>query len=469
MSIFAQIDPGGPWKKAAHDLAHAYDRLVINKGDKESYLSSPWMFPGRKIENSRENPVTQYSYVAAYQAWIAQYLAIYDRAFHDPACSQLAERIMNYTVLDRQLLEASGRFLPERGRGHGLPEEEYAHFHTEATNILACLYVYMQTGNNALLDRAIKAYEYGKSKSEPLVGFFPEFTAGTEEYTGSRTSETCEVADMVVAALMLARLGHDFCWDDADRWIRNQLAENQLTQVDWLTDGHLDYTRSQTAPDFFQSTRRTTDRVAERTLGGFAGWPSANDWVSAEDWFGGNRQTIVRTIQNCCTASGARAIFAAWRDMLTYDHGTLKVNLLFNRASKWADIDSYIPYTGRVQLKIKQPLDLKIRIPEWVHPGETRCDVDGTVRKLGFDGRYAQVGKVAKSQTVVLNFPIFERTEKRRIEKFDYTFILRGNDVVAVDPPGKYCPMYQRGHYRNGEPLYQKVTRFIASQDLPWW
>jgi hypothetical protein len=42
----------------------------------------------------------------------------------------------------------------------------------------------------------------------------------------------------------------------------------------------------QTPPGYFQSKRPTTDHVADRSLGGFAGWPSANDWVSAEDWFG---------------------------------------------------------------------------------------------------------------------------------------------------------------------------------------
>jgi hypothetical protein len=469
LAIFAQIDPDGPWKKAAQKLAHAYDPLMINQGNDKSYLFSPWMYPGRPVEKSANNPVLEYSFVASYQAWIAQYLVMHDRAFHDPSCSQLAERIMNYNMFDRQVIEPSGRFLPAKGRGHGSPDEEYAHFHSVATNILACLYVYMQTGNKGLLDRGIKGYEYAKSKSEPLVGFFPEFTAGSDPYLGSRTSETCEVADMLVAALMLAKLGNDYCWDDADRWIRNQLAENQLTQIAWLTDGHLDYSRSQTPPDFFKSKRRTTDHVAERSLGGFAGWPSANDWVSAEDWWGGNKQNIIRTIQNCCTASGARAVFAAWRDMLSYDRGTLKVNLLFNRASKWADIDSYIPFTGRVEMKIKQSLELEVRIPEWVNPGEAKCEVAGKVRKLTYNGRHAKVGEVAAGQTVVMTFPISERTEKRRIEKFDYTFVIRGNDVVQVDPPGKYCPFYQRGHYRTDQPLYQKVTRFISPQELQWW
>jgi hypothetical protein len=70
---------------------------------------------------------------------------------------------------------------------------------------------------------------------------------------------------------------------------------------------------------------------------------------------------------------------------------------------------------------------------------------------------------------MVLTFPISERTEKRRTEGFDYTFVIRGNDVVHVDPPGKYLPLYQRGEYRSGTPLDQKVTRFVSDQDVAWW
>ncbi len=50
-------------------------------------------------------------------------------------------------------------------------------------NILACLYVYMQTGNERLLDRAIKAYEFGVSKGNSLVGFFPMVTY--DDYVGA--------------------------------------------------------------------------------------------------------------------------------------------------------------------------------------------------------------------------------------------------------------------------------------------
>jgi DUF1680 family protein len=155
--------------------------------------------------------------------------------------------------------------------------------------------------------------------------------------------------------------------------------------------------------------------------------------------------------------------------MLSYEQGVLKVNLLFNRASKWVDIDSYLPYAGRVELRVKEPVKLAVRLPEWVKPSEARCEVGGSARGLTYAGRYAQIGQTERGETVVVSFPISERTERRSIEGSDYTFVLRGNDVVSVDPAGKYLPLYQRGYYRTGNPLYAKVTRFVSSQEFPWW
>ena len=467
LSIYAHKDPQGPWADAARRLASAYQKIVLTDGD-YGHLFSTWMYPGREIIKEEKHPFDEYLYLAGAQAWIPQYLAIYDRALKDPAASRLAEKMMNYNMFKVEYNEPSGRFKPSKGvgAGPGAEKHQYAHFHTHSTNILACLYVYMQTGNKRLLDRAVKAYEWGVSKGETLVGFFPMVTY--DEYVGAQTAETCQVADMVVAAVTLSKLGIDK-WDDVDRWVRNQLAENQLTQVDWLTDGHLDYSRSKTDESFFNNPRRTTDRVAERTVGAFAGWPTPNDWVGAEDWWGGNTHNILYTIMNCCTAAGSRGLFSVWRDMISFKEGRLRVHLLLNRASKWADIDSYIPYTGRVDVSVKRPLELELRIPQWVKPGEVECTVNGQARPLSFDGRYAKIGKVTKGQKVVMTFPISERTEKRTIEGFDYTFVVRGNDVVYVDPPGKYFPIYQRAHYRTGRPLYQKVVRFVSGENFGWW
>jgi len=40
--------------------------------------------------------------------------------------------------------------------------------------------------------------------------------------------------------------------------------------------------------------------------------------------------------------------------------------------------------------------------------------------------------------------------------------------VVHIDPPGKNRPLYQRGHYRQGETLWTNVRRFVPAQEIPW-
>ena len=78
------------------------------------------------------------------------------------------------------------------------------------------------------------------------------------------------------------------------------------------------------------------------------------------------------------------------------------------------------------------------------------------------------VGKVVPNDVVTLSFPIFERTDQVRIQGKDYTLIRRGNDVVHIDPPGKYCPLYQREKYRENKVHTKKVQRFVANQQIDW-
>lgn len=465
LSIYAQKDPEGPWTEAVNRLWSGYQKVII-RDDEDAYVYNTWTAPGKEVIKP-EKPFGEHIYLVGSQGWIAKYLAVYDRARQVPEASELAEKMMNYNMFTVEYNEPDGKFKwGGPGVGAGEIQGQCAHFHTHAMNIIAGLYVARQRNNEKHLERAIRAFEYGISKGDPMVGYFPMVTY--DKYVGAQTAETCQVADMIVAAVVLSTMGYDQ-WDHVDRWTRNQLAENQLTQVEWITDGRLDRSRSEIPAGYLKEGEYTTENVAERTLGGFAGWPAANDWIGAEDWWGGNKHQILSTIMNCCTGGGARALFAVWRDMIEYDEGRLKIHLLMNRASKWADVDSHVPYTGRVDIRIKRKLNLEIRIPEWVQPDDVTITVNGKPRELEFDGRYAKVGRLRKGRVVVMTFPIHERTEKRTIEGFDYTFIVRGNDVVHVDPPGRYAPMYQRAHYRNGQTLWQKVTRFVSDESFGWW
>jgi hypothetical protein len=165
-----------------------------------------------------------------------------------------------------------------------------------------------------------------------------------------------------------------------------------------------------------------------------------------------------------------------WNRIVTHKDGKLKVNLLLNRASRWADVDSYIPYQGRVDIKIKKPVDLSVRIAEWVKSKDVNVQVNGTDRKVSFDGRYALVGKVKPSDIVKVTFPIEERTDVVDIwmgmndTKVRYSLVRRGNDIVEIFPRGRYYPFYsQRGHYRTGQPRWRKVERFVSDEQIECW
>jgi len=205
----------------------------------------------------------------------------------------------------------------------------------------------------------------------------------------------------------------------------------------------------------------TSERVVERNLGAFAGAMQFNDW------FGGYVHPVARdlggmAIQHCCTARGAVAIYNVWKNIVQCEAGTLRVNLMLNRASKWADIDSHIPYVGQVDVRIKQALKLEVRIPGWVKPAEVQARIDGERREITFAGRYARLGDVKPGQVATLTFPIAERDQSAVVHGRTYSLRIKGNTVVAIDPPGDYCPVYQREHYRGNTTRWRKAQRFIG-------
>jgi hypothetical protein len=57
--------------------------------------------------------------------------------------------------------------------------------------------------------------------------------------------------------------------------------------------------------------------------------------------------------------------------MIEQADGRLRIHLLFNRASPWADVDSCLPYAGRVEVKVRQSLtEVVLRVPEFLLSAE---------------------------------------------------------------------------------------------------
>ena len=472
MTVYMLQDPDGPWASEIKRAVGALDSVSIRKDD-YAYFPQGAFVPGAPRPKTAEMPIGIWASLAG---WTAQGLSHFFRHSGYAAAGELAGRLARYIAYHSFYYGPNGEFLrddpeplpPQTPR----PEHPFVPTNTEDTGPLLVNRIHFQhhmvpllgildyalaAGDRDLAAFARMSFEWAKTKGETTVGYFPE-NIGSQWFEGS---ETCQLAGMIGLALKLSAAGLGDYWDDADRWIRNQFAENQLRRADWVyrihaggrVYPHTTYPESQA-----DGPHSTTDRVPERNVGAFASWPSANDFYVGRG----------RGIMHCCTGNGTRALYYVWEHMLTYADGELSVNLLMNRPSRWADVRSYVPHRGQVDVAVKRSCSVRIRIPEWVAPGQARCRVDGQARDLAWDGRYALVGAVSEGHTIELTFPISERVEDVHIQKQRYILTIRGNDVVDIDPPGRYGPYYERDHYREDATRWKQMERLVTDEKVYW-
>jgi DUF1680 family protein len=436
IALYYRLTGDRLWKDAGKRVVDGLGALAVYEGDKASF---EWVQYGPgKQSNKAERAAVTHNF-ATWFAWTLQGLANDYRATGYEPAKTLAGKLARWILSRSGHFDAEGRFLPEHAGTN------MAHFHGHTMVLLSLLDYALAADDAKTLAFVRKSFEFARRHGNTTVGYFPEWLSGG-------TAETCQVADMVALAVKLSQAGAGDYWDDADRWIRNQFAEAQLRDQRPLNKLVSTLPKSPAGP------HETSDRVADRILGCFAAQAGVNDWVGRHP----------ECTQACCNGNGARTLYYVWENILTCRDGKLRVDLLLNRVSPWADVDSYIPYQGRVDVRIKTAVDLFLRMPEWVQASQANCTVNGNGSALSWQGRYAAVGKVRPGDLVTLSFPISERTEAVRIEGKSYTLIRRGNDVVHIDPPGKYCPLYQRQRYRENKAPTKIVERFVAEQQLTW-
>ena len=443
LMLYHKRDPDSVWKESAERLVDGLVELSVDRGSYAFYApSSHWAEKGSTDEYGKRVPQG-----GAHVAFVSLGLVhVFREIGYEPAIV-LADKLHRYVMEEIEFFDEEARYLG----GRPMWKEGMAHFHMHTYVLLSLLEYAQATGDDRYLEFVRKGYEHGKSRGDTLLGYFPEFIGSPR----LEHSELCEVADMIALGLKLTEAGVGDYLDDVDRWTRNRFAEGQLTppKVDWLQRYSASQPRSQLDPMY-----QMPERAVERNVGAFAGWPKANDWYAGEAW----------GIMHCCTGNGTRAIHYVWQNMVTYTGGKFRVNLLLNRPSQWADVESHIPYVGQVDVRIKQRVDLSVRLPEWVKPDEARVQVNGDDRRVDWQGRYAVVGEVLPGDVATMTFPIAERKSTVWIEKESYALVRKGNDVVAIDPPGRICPLYQREHYRANETRWRRVERFVSDEDIHW-
>ena len=342
---------------------------------------------------------------------------------YEPAL-KLARGLAEYILHDTRVYRPDGRFY----------DLIQGHFYARTTTAGGILHLGVLTGNKELIQLAERIYNHAREWGTSF-GWFPEDL--------SRLGcETCCVKDMIEFGIGLAIHVDPKYWDDVERFGRNHLLESQLTSIDWMRD----YVAAQPMP-LPQETpgrrpaRLTRDRVAERSLGGFAGWGGVNDWVSSRP-----------QMMSCCHASGARALYDLWHYSVTSENDVTSINMLFSRATPSVTVISAVPFEGRVEIRSHRPQKLRVRVPGYVRQDQVRLTVNGRNQEPESENGSLQIRAVNAGDAVVISFPLPDSREDVHLGYSSYEVTYRGNTVVAISPQGKVCPLYDREWMLNAHP-----------------
>jgi hypothetical protein len=332
----------------------------------------------------------------------------------------------------------------------GYPGNEHGifagHFHGNVTSLHALLDLAIAEDNDRLKQLVREAYDHGRRSGVVRIGWFPywlrpeKHNRKGEPWNGS--NEACGTSDMLLLAVKLTDAGLGDYWDDVDSIVRNHLIEQQFINEPLLLD--------------LAGRSAENQQLVKRFLGGFG-----QGWVTA------NRPRVL----GCCSANGAIGLYYAWHGITRFDKEVATVNLLLNRASAWMDVDSYLPYEGKVVLHNKRAHTALIRLPNWLQPNKVMCFVNDKPQQPVEVGRYLMFNGLVGKEDLRLEFPVLEQTSKYTINDIQYTVSFRGSTVIDIAPrdtnPARIYPFFQRERFRANKAPMLMVKRFVPDRIIP--
>jgi hypothetical protein len=386
-------------------------------------------------------------------AWIVQGLCAYYRETNYPPAIELAGRLVRHMRYHGKIFDEEGRFIAAHD-GYKGPHTAI-HFYRHANTLLSFVEYALATGEKEYAEFARKGYEYARSTGTPKIGFFPEYVGEfPDDRHGIVDCESCCVGHMISIALKLTTAGVGDYWEDVDCYIRNMLTEMQMKSSGWIYD--MVRSKPQTPVD---PEKEDAFEAAERLVGIFAAWASPNEFCV---WGEGTTQ--------CCAANPTRALYYVWEQMLREEPERLTVELMLNRASATADITSDLPYAGRLCIRLKRDTTVRVRKPGWLKTETVNITSLPSGRAVPFDKqeKYLVLDKRSAGEELVFTFELPQQTIKTKVGHIDATITLRGNEVVAFDPPGKYYPFWQNKKVNQGRIPEVFRTYFIPDKSISW-
>jgi hypothetical protein len=454
-----QLAPRPEFKKLIQEMAQMHIRAARHQGDLAFY-SDP-------IEDNKESMlgIIGHGWTPFIQGCAIRPLARWSTVSGDAASLTLAGQISAYLM--------QPDFWKPEGEPKAIYGPDHAHFsghhHSYTQGLMGLLWYADATSNARIKEFVREGYEYVRNFGLPRLGLF---------------GEGCTTGDMTWLALKLSDAGVGDFYEDADCYARNHLAELQLTSreqlqkaVELMPKNVRGKNEMAKAEQPFDPVHESRESVIERNMGVFLS-DSTHPTLVPEACF-------LYTI--CCTGNCTPALYYAWESIVRCENGAAQVNLLLNRASEWLDIDSYLPYEGKVVLHNKTARRISLRIARWVDRKAIATQCGGQPAKPYWVGQYLVFENLKPRDMLTITFPVVETTETYTLKwKQDefwkestnpgstwqpaphpavYSCTFRGNTLVNISPrdQGTGYPLYQRDALQHvTETPFKKVSRYIA-------
>jgi hypothetical protein len=340
------------------------------------------------------------------------------------------EKLVRYSV------EVSHFIKPDGEVEHG--ETWWGHLHGTMDMTAGIAEFGRLTQRPELVAWAKRVYDWIGRTQTTRYGFVADVSGGS-------ICESCGIASRFRLGLSLYRAGAVEPFAEMDRHLRNQLMENQFSDMSFMGPMETDKPRTQRA------VYQGIDRMIRGT---FQCWGTANDLLGNDD------------IEGCGAGGGVQGLALAWDAQSewreTPDGKELRIHLLFNRTIRAkpeslftsgpvaARLWSYLPQEGRVrleaqvaipQLTLRMPdgADLtKLRVQRWVtgksgSKGNSRPEVHGA---------YVRIPRVSPGETIEVLFPLREYETVEQAAGKEYRVTWKGSSVLSLSPAGKRVPLY---------------------------
>ena len=360
-------------------------------------------------------------------------LALYYEATGDEEARSYLEESAAY-FLRRGLLD----YFPDGKHSHGIG---VGHLHNRMGAIAGFARYAKVVGRDDYLDRAEELLalntQYGtefgwmperhvfthQSASESGTTYQPwavpggqtiDFSHYARPRHGWDTCEICVTADAIDAAIFLAKCGYEKYWDIAERYL-NHVFESQLRDDSFIVERKHDGVEKIGAK--FENARRDI-------MGGFSSYTSPTWLVSRKQYAkmrpdgreGVREGTYYGVGVACCHGWGARTLGLIWHNIVTEEGNRVEVNFPFDRKTEKIKIESGLPFSGKIAIKALKPVELFVRIPDWVEHSKVEVRLNGKRRdKAEFKNQfsdYVKVGRVNPGEEAEVAYPL--RIEKKR-------------------------------------------------------